>query len=212
MRRLFFSLLVLSMSLGFFQEAHAGKLFDILGGGGLALGAGELTVDAVEARSLIQNSATLIAAGSCVQSGCVTGIEEFFQRHPVAGKGVFWHEIVVYETKHPDDAAAIDGIASDVVDFAEPPDCEGLRGRITLFRNELSQRYFDLLEDRHGLYKIRPVGLPPYGSWSGHVAQYEGWQSGLRSRLNQATALGCSIPAGAWTWATRPAPIRPSVL
>ena len=187
MRR-FFLLLVLLMSLAFCQEAQAGKLFDMLGGGGLALGAGELTVDAVEVRSLIRDSATLIAAGSCVQSGCVTGIEEFFERHPVAGKGIFWHELVVYETKHPGDANAIDGIASDVVDFVEPPDCEGLRGQITLFRSELSQRYYDMLGDRHGLYKIRPHGFPPYGSWDGHVEQYEGWQSGLRNRLNQATA------------------------
>ncbi len=211
MRRMFFSLLVLSMSLGFFQVAHAGKLFDILGGGGLALGAGELTVDAVEARSLIQNSATLIAAGSCVQSGCVTGIEEFFEWHPVAGKGVFRHEIVVYETKHPDDAAAIDGIASDVVDFAEPPDCEGLRGQIALFRNELSQPYSEMLLDKHGLYGSGPAGSD-YGSWNGHVQQYKNKQKGLRNRLSNATALGCAITGDAWAWATRPAPKKPGNL
>jgi hypothetical protein len=211
MRRLFFSLLVVSMSLGFFQESHAGKLFDILGGGGLALGAGELTVDAVEARSLIQNSATLIAAGSCMRSGCVAEIEKFFERHPVAGKRVFWHEIVVYETKHPDDAGAIDGIASDVVDFAEPPDCEGLRGQIALFRNELSQRYSEMLLDKHGLYGLGPAGSD-YGSWDGHVQQYKNKQKGLRNRLSNATALGCAITGDAWTWATRPAPKKPGNL
>jgi hypothetical protein len=90
-----------------------------------------------------------------------------------------------------------------------PPRCAEILALIRARVAELQQRYAEMLVDKHGLYPIRPTKKPPFGSWDGHVVQYEGQQKNLIKLIRQAVAQGCPVPPDAEEWATRPPPARP---
>lgn len=91
-----------------------------------------------------------------------------------------------------------------------PPECGDIVRRMQERTQELRQRFEEMLEDRHGLYAIRPAAKPPFGSWPGHLQQYVGKQANLIKLMTQAAAMGCPVPPDAEEWATRPPPLRPS--
>src|SRR5688572_3687439 len=59
------------------------------------------------------------------------------------------------------------------VPMPPPPECAELTALIEARVAELQQRYAEMLADIHGLYAIRPVPKPPFGSWPGHLQQYQ---------------------------------------
>ncbi|WP_218079555.1 hypothetical protein [Anthocerotibacter panamensis] len=87
------------------------------------------------------------------------------------------------------------------------PECERLLGEILSFlfgeaahqmegetfqgvdlKRGVIERHEDLLEDQHNLYTKHQTlkqAHPQYGSWEGHVKQYEGDRRGLANRLNE---------------------------
>ncbi|WP_155888451.1 hypothetical protein [Inquilinus limosus] len=103
-----------------------------------------------------------------------------------------------------------EGAATDACSTCDPDPCKRLGQEITGKRNELAKRYSDLLEDKYGLFALRPDGIPGVGSWDGHIQQFENKQANLRKSLNEASARGCGDQGDAWSWATREPPTRPS--
>lgn len=96
---------------------------------------------------------------------------------------------------------------------SDTKDCEDRCGPITAqiikVMAELTGRILDLEADKFGLYGIRPSALPGVGSWPGHIQQFQQKQAYLRRLLNQASAMGCPVPPGAWHLATRNPPKGP---
>ena len=90
-----------------------------------------------------------------------------------------------------------------------PPECNDILRRIRERVQELRQRHQEMLEDRHGLFPIRPNAKPPYGSWPGHIQQFDGKKINLAKLIAQAEALGCPVPPDANEWVKTPAPPRP---
>lgn len=77
-----------------------------------------------------------------------------------------------------------------------PPDprCKDLNDEIRRRRDKVTERYQAMREDTHNLYRDHfstSQAHPVWGSWEGHVDQYQGWQRGLRRLLNEARTLGC---------------------
>ena len=79
------------------------------------------------------------------------------------------------------------------------PECARLIQQIDALTSELKKRYADLINDKLGLPAVGPMSL------AGHQQQFRDVQRGLRRRLNEADAKGCTgYDADAWNWATRP--------
>ncbi len=90
-----------------------------------------------------------------------------------------------------------------------PPDCGPIVSLIESRIAELRQRHAEMLTDKHQLYPIRPAAKPPFGSWPGHIKQYDDKQKNLLKLMKIAEQKGCPIPPGAEEWAIRPSPSRP---
>jgi len=74
----------------------------------------------------------------------------------------------------------------------EKPECEDKAKAIRVARNELEQRNLDLYIDKHNLFSnYYDVRHPHYGSWKGHIEQFENRQKRLRKLLAEYRAMGC---------------------
>jgi hypothetical protein len=110
------------------------------------------------------------------------------------------------------------------------PGCGDLGQRIRDFidggngiKRGLKERYQDLLDDVHDLYlNHRTVANPDpvYGSWDGHVQQYENQRRGLQNRVDKYKDDNCDDPntpgggqplaADVMTWYAQSAPAQPT--
>ncbi len=85
--------------------------------------------------------------------------------------------------------------------------CELWYRQITSLVNQLKRRYYQLLEDKDNLYKVRSIGKH---SWTGHQQQFNEIQRSLRNVLKNAESAGCkNYQEDAWNWATRQTPDKP---
>ncbi|MBE1161801.1 DUF6531 domain-containing protein [Dyella acidiphila] len=114
-------------------------------------------------------------------------------------------------------AAAAAGSLSSDSKTCPDDDCAALIAKIEAQVKGLETKYNNMLEDEHGLYtKAYDTRMAPpddvWGTWEGHVTYYEGLQAGLNKMISQAEAKGCPVPADAYDWAQRPAPIQPNNL
>ncbi len=99
---------------------------------------------------------------------------------------------------------------------ASDPIMRALAEKITATRNKLVQRYQELREDKHDLYPINPAEKFPYGSWDGHVEQYEGWRRRLIKAFEKWYELEGelkypdALPGDASKWKKIPPPSKPA--
>lgn len=102
----------------------------------------------------------------------------------------------------------------DVCSTCEPPpECQDLEDKAKKRRDKIQQRYQELRQDQHDLYRnhyYKWQAHPDYGSWAGHIEQLQGWQRGLRNILDESRSRGCpSIPGDVNRAATRDLPTQP---
>jgi RHS repeat-associated protein len=86
-----------------------------------------------------------------------------------------------------------------------PPDdfCRRLWLKIQDRMEKLAKRHRDAFIDEHDLfYKHRKKSEAHdlYGSWDGHLQQYNDWKRGLKNDLDKAHARNCFIPPAAYDW------------
>ncbi len=140
----------------------------------------------------------------------------------VLGAGILWlGGKAVAAIAGADDAAEQDlsGAQVDVCSTCPPPpECGPLNDRIRQTRNELEERYRDMLIDEKDLYNLAfEESNPLYidgvriGSWQGHVRQFRQKQANLRRNTARARELGCPLQTpDADRWGSRDAPTRPA--
>jgi len=89
-----------------------------------------------------------------------------------------------------------------------PPDCSQKASEIEKTRNELKKRDSEMYEDQHDLFRqyySESTPHPKYGSWEGHIRQFQQKQKRLRRLLSEYETIGCSknnIPSDAYRWST----------
>lgn len=83
-------------------------------------------------------------------------------------------------TPTPSDGSGWPLVMGAILPPTSDPTMRALAERITATRNKLAQRYQELRDDEHDLYPINPAVKAPYGSWQGHVDQYNGWRNRLK--------------------------------
>jgi len=86
------------------------------------------------------------------------------------------------------------GITSyaDACSSCMPPQCQEKANEIINTRNELERRNLDLYVDKHNLFNdYYDISHPSYGSWKGHIEQFENRQRRLRRLLAEYRAMGC---------------------
>lgn len=95
-----------------------------------------------------------------------------------------------------------------------PPECKEKNKKVKERRDEMEKRYNDLLKDEKNLFydyfsesNPHPSG---YGSWEGHIRQYQAKQKNLRRLIQDAIDGGCKVDTpDAEEWATNEPPGAP---
>lgn len=107
------------------------------------------------------------------------------------------------------------GVTTDYCATCQDPNCRDKGKKIKDRRDELQRRYQEMREDPHGLFQNhRTVAQahPIYGSWDGHVQQFQGKQANLRRLIQEYNALdNCPrLDGDHWRQATRNPPSAPA--
>jgi len=99
---------------------------------------------------------------------------------------------------------------ADACSSCQPaPECDKKANEIEKTRNELKKRDSEMYEDQHdlfGRYYSESTPHPQYGSWEGHLRQFQQKQQRLRRLLGEYDTMGCpkgNIPSDAYRWGTQ---------
>lgn len=92
------------------------------------------------------------------------------------------------------------------------PRCKAIVGEMERLATDVEFRYNDLLLDRHDLYKnYRSIKNAhwSYGSWDGHIKQYNIVQGKLKGLVTKAVIEGCTVSPYVRKWSEQKPPAQP---
>lgn len=92
------------------------------------------------------------------------------------------------------------------------PRCKAIVGEMERLATDVEFRYNDLLLDRHDLYKnYRSIKNAHwrYGSWDGHIKQYNIVQGKLKGLVTKAVIEGCTVSPYVRKWSEQKPPAQP---
>ncbi|MGO4450588.1 hypothetical protein AB4Y96_16850 [Phyllobacterium sp. TAF24] len=93
------------------------------------------------------------------------------------------------------------------------PNCNDRNKKIKERRDELEERYNDMVEDKANIFYnhyYKWQAHPQYRSWEGHLEQYRDKQKNLARQMQDAEKAGCKIDTpDAEEWATNSPPQSP---
>lgn len=92
------------------------------------------------------------------------------------------------------------------------PRCKAIIGEMERLAIDVEFRYNDLLLDRHDLYRnYRSIKNAhwSYGSWDGHIKQYNIVQGKLKDLVTKAVIEGCTVSTYVRKWSEEKPPTQP---
>jgi hypothetical protein len=106
------------------------------------------------------------------------------------------------------------GTTTDYCATCQDPRCRDQGKKVKRRRDELQRRYQEMREDPHSLFQNHRSlanAHPDYGSWEGHIIQFQDKQGNLRRLIREYNALdGCPrLDGDHWQQATRSPPRAP---
>jgi len=166
-----------------------------------------LTAPRIAARSAAQAAARAAPSTAGRQAlSAANGLEAAIQTAEMA------QELIEKAEDETGDTSIVD-VCVSCQQEPEKPECEDKAKAIRVTRNELERRNLDLYVDKHNLFSnYYDVRHPQYGSWKGHIEQFENRQKRLRKLLTEYRAMGCpehEKPDDADKWGSRQPVDRP---